>query len=118
GGLEKGPAGEALDPPAESDAKVTGLSASPFAYLKRGRYLGFLDNYAAIVGTDHLLVLQTERLVKDESTWAEVQGFLRLEPDPAPTSQERANAVPRERPVAEATLKALAGYFAPHNAAL
>lgn len=117
-GFEKRPPEEALDPAAESDAKVAGLSASPFAYLKRGRYLGFLDDYAGIVGADHLLVLQTERLVRDESTWSEVQGFLKLEPDPAPTTQERANAVPRERPVAEATLRTLAEYFAPHNAAL
>jgi hypothetical protein len=117
-GFEKRPPEEALDPSSESDEKVAGVSASPFAYLKRGRYLGFLDSYAGIVGADKLLALQTERLVKDESTWAEVHSFLRLEPDPAPTSQDRANAVPRERPVAEATLDKLAAYFAPHNTAL
>ena len=117
-GFEKRPPEEALDPTAESDAKVAGLSASPFAYLKRGRYLGFLDDYAGIVGADKLLVLQTERLVKDAGTWGEVQRFLKLEADPVPTPEERANAVPRERPVAEATLRALAEYFAPYNAEL
>ena len=117
-GHEKRPPEEALDPATESDAKVAGVSASPFAYLKRGRYLGFLDSYADIVGADKLLVLQTERLVKDESTWSEVHGFLRLEPDQAPTSQERANAVPRERAVAAATLDRLTAYYAPHNAEL
>ena len=117
-GFEKRPPEEALDPSAENDEKVAGLSASPFAYLKRGRYLGLLDSYAAIVGADQLLTLQTERLVQDAATWTEVHDFLKLEPDQPPTSQERANAVPRERPVATATLKSLAEYFAPHNAEL
>lgn len=117
-GFEKRPPEEALDPAAESDAKVAGVSASPFAYLKRGRYHGFLDDYAGIVGADRLLVLQTERLVRDTAAWAEVQAFLKLEPDSVPTPEERANAVPRERPVAEATLQALTEYFAPHNAEL
>ena len=117
-GFEKRPPEVALDPRSESDEKVAGVSASPFAYLKRGRYLAFLDSYADIVGPDKLMVLQTERLVNDAAAWAEVHRFLKLEPDPAPTSQERANAVPRERPVAEATLKALTEHFAPHNAEL
>jgi hypothetical protein len=117
-GFEKRPPEEALDPAAESDAKVAGLSASPFAYLKRGRYLEFLDSYAGIVGADKLLVLQTERLVKDAAAWADVHQFLKLEQDPPPDSQERANAVPRERPIAEATLRALTEYFAPYNAEL
>ncbi|HEY1991974.1 MAG TPA: sulfotransferase [Gammaproteobacteria bacterium] len=117
-GFEKRPPEEALDLSAQSDARVAGVSASPFAYLRRGRYLGFLDSYADVVGADKLLVLQTERLVKDAGAWREVQGFLRLEHDEPPTAQERANAVPRERPVAEATLEMLAQHFAPHNAAL
>lgn len=117
-GFEKRPPEEALDPAAESDEKVAGVSASPFAYLKRGRYLGFLDSYAGVVGADKLLVLQTERLVQDAATWEEAQRFLKLEPDRVPTHEERANAVPRERPVAEATLRALAAYYAPHNAEL
>jgi len=117
-GFEKRPPEEALDPAVESDAKVAGLSASPFAYLKRGRYLGFLDSYAGIVGADKLLVLQTERLVKDTAAWAELHRFLKLEQDAPPGPQQRANAVPRERPVAEATLRTLSEYFAPHNAEL
>ncbi len=117
-GHEKRPPEEALDPAAESDEKVAGVSASPFAYLKRGRYLGFLDSYAEAVGADKLMVLQTERLVQDASTWDEVQRFLKVEVNEPPTAGERANAVPRERQVADATLRKLAEYFAPHNAAL
>ncbi len=117
-GHEQRPPEEALDPAAESDAKVAGLSASPFAYLKRGRYLEMLERYAGIVGEDKLLVLQTERLVQDPAVWDEVQRFLRLEPYRPPEFKEPANAVPRPRPVAEATLDKLAAHFAPHNAAL
>ena len=117
-GFEKRPPEEALDPAAESDDRVPGVSASPFAYLKRGRYLGFLDAYAEVIGAGQLMVLQTERLVQDASTWDEVQRFLKVEVNEPPTAGERANAVPRERPVTEATLQKLAAYFAPHNAAL
>ena len=117
-GFEKRPPEEALDPQAENDARVPGVSASPFAYLKRGRYLGFLDSYADVIGADRLMVLQTERLVQDASTWDEVQRFLKVEVNEPPTAGERANAVPRERPVTEAMLRKLAEYFAPHNAAL
>jgi hypothetical protein len=117
-GFEKRPPEQALDPKVENAETVAGISASPFAYLKRGRYLGFLDTYAEVIGADMLMVLQTERLTHDAGTWAEVHRFLKLEPDDAPPLRERANAVPRKRPVADATLEALAHHFAPYNAAL
>lgn len=117
-GFEKRPPEEALSPTRELDTKVPGVSASPFAYLKRGRYLEFLDSYADIIGAANLLVLQTERLVQEADTWGAVQRFLKLDQDEPPTASERANAVPRESPVPESTLAELVTYYAPHNVAL
>jgi hypothetical protein len=117
-GHEQRPPEEALDPAAESTATVPGLSASPFAYLKRGRYLGFLESYAAAVGRERLLVLQTEALVKDAALWERLYEFLGVDAVPAPSAAERANSVERERPVSTAALARLAAYFAPFNAEL
>lgn len=117
-GFEKRPPEQALDLAAESSKTVAGLSASPFAYLKRGRYLDFLQIYADIIGRDKLLVLQTEQLIQDAEAWSRVYGFLELETLPPPSALERANSMPREQPVEDATLAELAAHFAPHNAAL
>jgi hypothetical protein len=117
-GFEKRPPEEALQPGAEDTAAVAGVSASPFAYLKRGRYLGYLQTYADIIGEERLLVLQTEQLVHGGGSWRQVYEFLGLEVREPPGEMERANSVPRERPVDTATLDRLAGYFVPHNAEL
>jgi hypothetical protein len=116
-GFEKRPPEEALQAGADA-AAVAGVSASPFAYLQRGRYLGYLQAYADILGKDRLLVLQTEQLIRGGESWHQVYDFLGLERREAPAAPERANSVPRERPVDAATLERLAAYFAPHNAEL
>ena len=117
-GHEKRPPEEALAPTAESSATVVGLSASPFAYLARGRYLGYLESWAGIVGREYLSVVQTERLVQDADVWREVYEFLGVDPLPPPSAAERANCVERERPVDEATLARLTGHFVSHNTEL
>lgn len=117
-GFEKRPPEEALQPAADDAAAVAGVSASPFAYLQRGRYLGYLRSYADILGQDRLLVLQTEQLIHGGASWLKVYDFLGLERREPPGEMERANSVPRERPVAQATLDRLAAYYAPHNAEL
>jgi hypothetical protein len=114
-GHEKRPPEEALDPAVENTATVAGVSASPFAYIKRGRYLGFLENYAAAVGRERLLVLQTEALVKDAAVWEHLYRFLGVEAMQAPSATERANSVERERPVSAAAVARLVTYFAPFN---
>lgn len=117
-GFEKRPPEEALQPGAGDAAAVAGVSASPFAYLKRGQYLGYLQTYAGIIGQERLLVLQTEQLIHGGSSWRQVYDFLGLERREPPGEMDRANSVPRERPVEQATLDRLAAYYAPHNAAL
>jgi Sulfotransferase family len=117
-GFETRPPEVALDPAAETDELVVGVSASPFAYLKRGRYLASLDAFSDVLGKDRLLVLQTERLLNGAGDWEQVHASLELKPARAPSSRERVNAAPRPQPVAESTLDRLAAYFAPHNAAL
>jgi hypothetical protein len=117
-GFEKRPPEEALQPTEDDAALVAGVSASPFAYLRRGRYLGYLQAYADILGKERLLVLQTEQLIHGGSSWRQVYDFLALERREPPGEMERANSVPRERPVAAATLGRLAAYYEPHNAEL
>jgi hypothetical protein len=117
-GFEKRPPEEALQPGAEDAAAVAGVSASPFAYLQRGRYLGYLQAYADILGKGRLLVLQTEQLIHGGSSWRQVYEFLGLQVREPPGEMERANSVERERPVEQSTLERLATYYAPHNAEL
>lgn len=117
-GHEKRSPEEALNPETQNEALVPGVSASPFAYLRRGRYLGYLETYARVLGRDRLLVLQTEHLVHENDAWPQVYSFLGLDALPPPPDSVRINGMPREREVAETTLTALARYFAPSNAAL
>ncbi len=117
-GFEQRPPEQALRPDNDQTAKVAGVSASPFAYLKRGCYLDYLDTYVRILGREHLKVVQTEHLVQGDDSWREVYDFLAVERREPPAAMERANSVPREREVAAETLTNLAAYFAPHNAAL
>jgi hypothetical protein len=63
-------------------------------------------------------VVQTERLADDERTWSDVHAFLELEPRPVPSPAGRVNDSRRERPVAEATLDALAAHFERSNRAV
>ena len=117
-GYEMRPPEEALSPGAAARAPVPGLSASPFAYLKRGRYLDFLDGWAHALGDSRLLVLQTERIVNDPAALAEMSAFLELEMGRPTGSRDTVNAAPRGREIEASTLNALATYFQPHNVAL
>ncbi|HET7396344.1 MAG TPA: sulfotransferase [Gammaproteobacteria bacterium] len=117
-GFEKRSPDQALDPTRQDLQQVAGLSASPFAYLERGHYLNFLTKYANLVGKDKLLVLQTERFVRDVQVWDDLCRFLGLTPMASPVTDEKFNSVPRERSVSSKTIAALTAHFAPYNAAL
>jgi len=117
-GYETRPPEEALSPGAAERAPVPGLSASPFAYLQRGRYLDFLDGWARAMGDGRLLVLQTERIVNDPAALARMYAFLELETGRPTRSRDTINAATKGREIESSTLNALATYFQPHNAAL
>ena len=117
-GLEARPPEDALDPRVPEKEAPAGLSASPFAYLRRGRYLDFLDGWERVLGGRRLLVLQTEHLVNDAAAWAPIHAFLGVEPINPTGTRETVNAAPRSRQIDRSTLEALARHFESHNAAL
>lgn len=94
-------------------------SVSPFAYLRRGRYVDYLGPWiAAFPATTHVLFL--EELLTDAEVLPALVGALGLDPDRTPTPAARAvNASPGDAPVLDAGVAdTLAGYFEQSNADL
>lgn len=89
-GLESLPPNEALTPAAEGRPwRHLGLSASPFAYLRRGRYALYLDAWADAVGRDRIMVARLEGL---EGFLPDIQWFLGLRPHHAVRVSQVVNA--------------------------
>jgi len=121
-GVETLPAEEAFrrEPERRDHFDATRFSVSPFAYLRRGRYIDDLERWAARFGPDALRVWVTEALVGSRETVAEVYAWLGADPGYVPAGVERpVNASARE-PGPAGTLSAayreeLAASFAEPN---
>jgi hypothetical protein len=57
------------------------VSVSPYAYLKRGRYIEFVEMYSRYFGDESMKVILFEDLVASGHTVRDLCGFLRVEPD-------------------------------------
>lgn len=56
------------------------ISASPYAYLNRGKYADYLDRQIPIIGRSNLRVIVLEELLSDDHVLEELCAFLDLEP--------------------------------------
>jgi len=120
-GLETRPLEEALraDLEAEQPWDRTTASVSPFAYVRRGRYLDHLGPWtAAFPDTTH--VVFTEELFVDPAVLAGLFRDLGVDPDSAPAPpSEPVNTSAGDPPVlSEALVGTLQSYFEASNAAL
>jgi hypothetical protein len=94
-------------------------SVSPFAYLRRGRYLDYLEAWSGTFpDTTHVLFL--EELLDDPAVLTGLFCDLGLDPERAPArSQEPVNDSEGDPPaLSEALLGTLHSYFEASNAAL
>jgi hypothetical protein len=86
-------------------------SVSPFAYLRRGRYVEHLAPWTATFPATHVLFL--EELLADAEVLPTLVGALGLDPDRTPPPAARAvNASPGDAPVLDpGVADTLTGYF-------
>ena len=99
------------------DREVT--SVSPFAYLRRGRYLDYLAPWSsAFPDTTHVLFL--EELLADSAVLTGLYRDLGVDPEPTPAPpREPVNASDGDRPALSDALRGtLEAYFEVSNAAL
>ena len=98
----------------------TRVSVSPYAYLRRGRYIDFIGMYERYFARDQLVVLLNERLVGNAAALQELYTMLGVSPDFLPDSLHRVINESADLPVAlSASLEAdLVAYYADANAAL
>ncbi|MFC1698982.1 sulfotransferase [Candidatus Omnitrophota bacterium] len=64
-------------------------SASPFAYLRRGRYIDYLTMYESYFAAERLKVVVYEQLVKSLSLVQEIYAFLGVAADFAPAAYQK-----------------------------
>ena len=92
------------------------VSASPFAYLRRGCYMKALENYLGVFSRDQLKVLKFEDL-SDPQVLKGLFSFLGVDPAFVPSSLgEIVNSSPGPNPVLSSELEAwLRNYFQEPN---
>lgn len=93
-GLERRSLGEALcpggpQPPAWNPDEV---SVDPFAYVRRGRYIDYLDAYLRHIERCRIHVLVFEEMISSEAPLLGLLEFLGVDPGLAPDRPEPANA--------------------------
>ena len=93
-------------------------SVSPYAYLERGRYLGYLEPWlTAFPATMHVLFL--EELVGSDTALADLWAALGVDDSPRPPREEGVNASPGDAPgLSPALVETVQGYFEDSNRAL
>lgn len=85
-GLEHRPIDQAIlqeekDAPA---VHISGISTSPFAYLRRGLYSRYLNAYADIFPRTHIKILVYEQFVRQIRNWQDLLQFLGASTDLVP----------------------------------
>lgn len=96
------------------------MSAHPFAYLRRGRYIDFLETFLAEFPRQQIRVLtfdalkaDTESVLADVLTWLGVPGAVTLPHDPE--KNETASDDRGELTLDRGVLQDVLAGFAPHN---
>ncbi len=90
-GLETLPIEEAFrsEESRANDYDKTQVSVNPFAYLKRGRYIDFIDIYDRYFPPERFKIVIFEQLVSDPSVLRDIYAFLGVDSDFAPPDPER-----------------------------
>jgi len=94
------------------------ISASPFAYLQRGRYINYIEIYERHVPRANIKVLIYEQLVQDDDTMRDLWAFLGVDADytPPPECRQRVNASDKPKiEISEALRQYMGDYFADSN---
>lgn len=119
-GIEELPLDNALTPEAEDRLYDPQLfSVSPFAYLKRGRYIEYLQPWLKEVSSEQLFVVIFEELVSRGETFEEVCSFLGVKASGQRKPARVVNASIEPMPAVSNQLRSrLEKYFAPVNARL
>jgi len=90
------------------------VSASPFGYLRRGRYIEYLDMYLRYVPRDRIFVGILEELVRGPDVFDSLCAFLGLAPKDQPRSGSPVNASEGAEPqLGDADMIRLRAYFQP-----
>lgn len=122
-GLETGPMEQAfLQEEARRDHYDTQkTSVSPFAYLKRGRYMDYIELYEHYFSRPQIRIILFEQLVASDQALRDLYTFLKVSPDFTPSRlHEKINASHKEAAPAlsKDTLKVLQDYFSLPNTRL
>jgi hypothetical protein len=92
------------------------ISASPFGYLRRGRYVEYLETYMRYVPREKIFVGVFEELVRDGTVFGSLCEFLEIEPRTAQPPARPVNASEGEVPMlAKADVVRLRSYYLPTN---
>jgi hypothetical protein len=122
-GVETMPIAEAMHHEATrlNDYDASKISVSPFAYLKRGRYIEYLDIYQRYFSRSHIHVLIYEQMVTQLAPVQELYRFLGVDDTFDPPSRHQkinANEVRPAEPIAPELQVFMAQHFAASNVAL
>lgn len=104
-----------------NDYDSSKISVSPFAYLKRGRYIEYLDVYQRYFPRTQIHVLIYEQMVTQLAAVQELYRFLGVDDSFDPPSRHEkinANEVRPSEPIAPELQAFMANHFAASNRAL
>lgn len=91
------------------------LSASPYAYLSRGRYADFLLPWLDIFGREQLLAIVFEDFVGSLDASSRVQSFLGLVPEKLDMAFSANSSTAPEATLRQSTRNFLSSYFSESN---
>lgn len=126
-GFEKSPIDQALSRELRCETLDTpaDVSASPYAYLRRGKYVNFLRSYAQYFDRSKLHIYLSEDLFGNPATLSQVYADIGVDPEFAPNGiEDSVNAVNPNAStdpttlLTDATLRQLHEYFAEPTHAL
>lgn len=119
-GLETLPLEEAIyrEDERREDYDHERISASPYAYMQRGRYIDYIQMYQRHVPRENIKVLIYEQLVQDDDAMRDLWAFLGVAADyrPPPEHRERVNAAEKKpTELSDALRQYMRDYFADSN---
>lgn len=95
------------------------ISASPYAYMQRGRYMDYINLYEKYVPTNQLKVVIYEPLLKNPETLQDFLAFLGVSTDYTPPDKSAKNASEKlTTEVPDDLRRYMQNYFADSNARL
>lgn len=97
------------------------VSVSPFAYLRRGRYMDYIELYEGFFPRQQIHIIIYEQLIKSDNCLAEFYGFLGVATDVIPDMRGQrvnANDMKPDLPISPELNSFLTNYFSEANSRL